>query len=175
MFMQSIGEQFDNVILTFPEAAQTFFKRIDNKLICSIDTDGYINKKFKWLNVKYEAPPKIREPNAVVYLNNDKGLSHGLEKLLSINFFWQEQISICIPFFLDMLAYNDCMYYKCEIFDTEDANRVFPVAFDSRFDFISRTFIRFTQTDKKRKEYISKSPSLKKGELRLTELITIIY
>lgn len=169
IFATTLNEDISTSINT-ESTTDCLLKRTDSKINLTINNDGIINNKFKWIDLFYQAPNKIRQPESVIYLINNQYLEQSLTKVFSIYSIDYKYNYYMIPFLLKELSYKDGEIIKCEIFNQDMIEKIFPLSYFD-IDYINRIYIRFSFVDKKGKDSINHKYSPKKGNIRLFEYI----
>ena len=169
LFLSSINDTKESV-LTVDSNTDCNLKRVDDKIHVRIDDDGVINEKYKWLDLYYEATPKIRQPESIIYISNNKYLEQSLNKIFFICNIEVKHISYMMPFLLQKLSYEDGEILKCEIFNKDMIENTYSIKY-SDIDYVNRIYIRFSFVGKKGKDVINAKYNIKKGILRMNEYI----
>ena len=145
-------------------------KRSDSKVILKVDDDSVINHRYKWVDLYYEPTAKIRLPESIIYIANNKYLEQSLNKIFSFCNINTKQISYMMPFILQDICYKEGEIIKCEIFNSDSIKETFKTNYVDVAS-VTRFYFRFSFVEKKGRDVINTKYIPKTGNLRISEFI----
>lgn len=149
--------------------------RADGKLVFNLDSDGYINNKYKYLYYEIEYDKPLPKGAATIYVSNDKFLSEGLANLARLCGLWSQEITDFVGYWELELKRSDCAFWKCDILTEKELDPIIPITVSPKPEFFIRRYIKFSESDKGQKTSSKVSKDIRiqtpfrSGELRVCE------
>jgi hypothetical protein len=149
--------------------------REDGKITFNLDSDSYIDNKYKYLyyEIAYDKP--LPKAALSIYISNDKFLSEGLANLARLCGLWSDEIADFVTYWDLELKRSDCKYWKCDILTEKELDPILPITVFPRPEFFIRRYIKFSESDKGQKissktsKDIRLTTPMRTGKLRVCE------
>lgn len=149
--------------------------RDDGKLVFNLDSDGYIDNKYRYLFYEIEYDKPLPKGALTIWISNDKFLQEGLANVAKLCGLWSDEIIDFVNYWDLELKRSDCKYWKCEILTEKELDPIIPIEISPKPDWFIRRYVKFSEDDKGqrissktgRDVRISTPPRM--GELRVCE------
>ena len=144
----AVDFQFEGLHDTIPKV------RDDNKIIFTLDNEGFINNKYKYLYYEINFTKELPKAEYVYYLDNNKYLDDQLRKLCMYFKFWNNEIDDFVAYWELELKRIEDKYIRCDIYTEVVLDELFPIDIVPKPGWMIRRYIRFVPVDKKGREKI---------------------
>jgi len=141
--LQSVTVDFGEMVL--PDSVPEI--RDDGKITFNLDSDSFINSKYKYLYYEIEYDKPLPKPAATITIVNDKSLTDGLSNLAIMCGLWSNEVTDFVAYWDLELKRSDCKYWKCDILTEKELDPILPINIFPKPDFFIRRYIRFTESD----------------------------
>lgn len=122
--------------------------RKDNKIVFNLDSDSYVNSKYRYLYYEIDASEGIPKSSIYTYVRNDKNLYGDLERLAVIcGLYGKEAVDFASYWELEVSRY-DQPYFKCEILTEAKLDKPFPIEITPQPEYFIRRYIKFMPSEK---------------------------
>lgn len=152
---------------------ECILKRSDSKFKVAVHED-IINNKYNYIPITYRLNKRLIKPDNKVYLRNNKELRNGLRKLGMITHLKNSLIEELVYEWDKKLKTFDSEYIRCDIFLTDKVNELIPINIFPDIDFIGRSLVKFSPSNKLGKDICNQFCKTVLGTCRLIEWIGAI-
>lgn len=172
--VESINPKDITIDIGDKNSFECVLKRSDSKFKVTVSED-IINNKYNNIPITYKLNKRLIKPDNKVYLKNNKDLRNGLRKLGMITHLKSSLVEeIVYEWDKKLKTSFDSEYIRCDIFLTEKVNELIPISIFPDIDFIGRSLVKFTPSNKLGKDVCNQFCKTVIGSCRLIEWIGVL-
>jgi hypothetical protein len=138
---------FGSIVL--PDAIPAI--RSDGKITFNLDSDSYIDNKYKYLYYEIEYDKPLPKAALTVWVSNDKFLSEGLANLARLCGLWSDEVQDFVTYWDLELKRSDCRFWRCDILTEAELDPILPITVFPKPEFFIRRYIKFSESEKGQK------------------------